>query len=144
MHISQRTSPTQLTTPVQHTTPTQHTTPAQHSTPAQQTTSAQRTNETPAGRKQAASSRPGRLSKQSKSTSGPGRGIHLQTVDSDSSEDEVSEEDDVRSMAINGGSGGSCCREQRIEIDALRKRLAIFWRQMTVLWQIKVLILKIF
>ena len=35
-------------------------------------------------------------------------------------------------MAIDSGSGGSCCREQRIEIDALRKRLAKVYKRLNI------------
>ena len=73
------------------------------------------------------------MSKQSKSTADPRRGIHFQTVDVDSSDDEISEEDeDCSSLAYEGGSCGSCCKEQKMEIEALRKRLEKVHRRLNI------------
>ena len=73
------------------------------------------------------------MSKQSKSTADPRRGIHFQSVDVDSSDDEISEEDeDCSRLAYEGGSSGSCCKEQKMEIEALRKRLEKVHRRLNI------------
>ena len=120
-HLAQCTTPAQCITPTQRTTPTQCTAPALD----------QRTDKSPAGRKQATT--PQTLSVQSKHASDPRRGIHFQSV-VDSSEDEVSEEsdEDCSSVADEGGSSGSCCKEQKIENEALRKRLEKVHRRLII------------
>ena len=54
-------------------------------------------------------------------------------MDVDSSDDEISEEDeDCSSLAYEGGSSGSCCKEQKMEIEALRKRLEKVHRRLNI------------
>lgn len=125
----QDTTPSLHSTPAQSTALNQCTTPAppkastQRTTPAQRTTPVQCTNKTPAGGKQAATPR----------TSHPRRGIHFESAVGDSSEDKVSEEDeDCSSVADESGSSGSCCKEQKIENEALRKRLEMVHRRLNI------------
>ena len=129
MTTEQDTTPPLHSTPAQSTALNQRTTPAppktstQRTTPPQRTTPAQCTNKTPAARKQAATPR----------TSHPRRGIHFESAVGDSSEDEVSEEDeDCSSVADESGSSGSCCKEQKIENEALRKRLEKVHRRLNI------------
>ena len=45
----------------------------------------------------------------------------------------ISEEDeDCSSLAYEGGSSGSCCKEQKMEIEALRKRLEKVHRRLNI------------
>lgn len=95
------------TTPAHHTdeTPTRHT-QSMHPTPC----TSRQMDETPA-----------RKNASSKNTSEPRRGLHFQStlVMSDSSENESDEECD----ATDFGSSASCCKQQKLENKALRKRL---------------------
>lgn len=125
----QETTPSLHSTPAQSTALNQCTTPAppktstQRTTPPRRTTPAQCTNKTSAGRKQAATPR----------TSHRRRGIHFESAVGDSSEDKVSEEDeDCSSVADESASSGSCCKEQKIENEALRKGLEKVHRRLNI------------
>ena len=65
------------------------------------------------------------------------RGIHFQSPVDDSSDDENSEEsdgdtDNSTRLADEVGSCGSCCKEQNVENEALRKRLEKLHRRLTI------------
>ena len=54
----------------------------------------------------------------------PRRGLHFQSAVADSSDDEIDEEVEIISEeSENDVSGTDCCKEQRLETKALRKRL---------------------
>ena len=112
-------------TPVHPTVLTQHA-PPHPSMPAQCT------DKTPAKRKQATT--PGK-GLQSKRACNPRRGIHFQNVMGDSSNDEDSDgsDEDWNSMSHEGfTSSSSCCKEQKLENEALRKRLAKVHRRLNI------------
>ena len=82
-------------------------------------------NNTPAKRKQATT--PGK-GLQSKRTCNPRREIHFQNVMGDSSNDE-----DWNNMSHERStSSSSCCKEQKLENEALRKRLAKVHRRLNI------------
>lgn len=104
------------TTPAHHTdeTPRRHT-QSMHPTPC----TTHQTNETPA-----------RKNTSSKNTSEPRRGLHFQStlVMTDSSENESDEECD----ATDFGSSASCCKQQKLENEALRKRLEKLYKRLNI------------
>ena len=126
--------PTVLTqcTPPSTATPVRPTMPSDTATPLHQTMPAQCTEKTPAKRKQATT--PGKAL-QSKRACNPRRGIHFQNVMGDSSNDEDSEEsdEDWNSMSHEGStSSSSYCKEQKLENEALRKRLGKVHRRLNI------------
>ncbi|XP_068725015.1 uncharacterized protein [Montipora capricornis] len=113
-------------------TPVHPTMPSDTATPLHQTMPAQCTDKTPAKRKQATT--PGKAL-QSKRACNPRRGIHFQNVMGDSSNDEDSEESDEEwnSTSHEGTtSTSSCCKEQKLENEALRKRLGKVHRRLNI------------
>ena len=65
------------------------------------------------------------------------RGVHFQSPVDDSSDDEHSEESDPdtdysRRLTDEVGSHGSCCKEQNLENEALRKRLEKLHRRLNI------------
>lgn len=65
------------------------------------------------------------------------RGVHFQSPVDDRSDDEHSEESDAdadysRGLTDEVGSRGSCCKEQNLENEALRKRLEKLHRRLNV------------
>ena len=125
---AQLTTPTSCQTqaqpraPASGPTPDHATTPASRTTPDQARTPASQTARPPARRQETTP----RTSVQTKHASDSRRGIHFQNAVCDSSEDEVSDESDedcIRGVTDEGGSCGNCCREQKLQNEALRKRL---------------------
>ena len=104
------------TTPAHHTdeTPTRHTQPM-HPTPC----TTRQTDETPA-----------RKNTSAKNISEPRRGLHFQStrVMTDSSDNESDEECDATDL----GSSASCCRQQKLENEALRKRLEKLHKRLNI------------
>lgn len=104
------------TTPAHHTdeTPSRHT-QSMHPTPC----TTHQTDETSA-----------RKNTSSKKTSEPRRGLHFQStlVVTDSSENESDEECD----ATDFGSSASCCKQQKLENEALRKRLEKLHKRLNI------------
>ena len=67
------------------------------------------------------------------------RGIHFQSPSLESSEEEISEESDedgdngdTREIADETGACRSCCKEQKVENEALRKRLQKLHRRLNI------------
>ena len=63
------------------------------------------------------------------------RGIHFMSPEDFSSDDEHSEEsetDDSGGLTDEVGSFGSCCKEQNVEIEAMRKRLEKLHRRLNI------------
>ncbi|XP_068714169.1 uncharacterized protein DDB_G0290587-like [Montipora foliosa] len=125
--------PTVLTqcTPPSTATPVHPTMPSDTATPPHQIMPAQCTDKTPAKRKQATTGK----ALQSKRACNPRRGIHLQNVMGDSSNDEDSEEsdEDWNSMSHESStSSSSCCKEQKLENEALRKRPGKVHRRLNI------------
>ena len=102
------------TTPAHRTdeTPTRHT-QSMHPTPC----TSRQTDETPAIK-----------STSSKNTSEPRRGLHFQSTLADSSENESDEECDATDL----GSSASCCKQQKLENEALRKRLQKLHKRLSI------------
>ena len=124
-------TPDHATTPASRTTPDQARTPASHTTPDQARTPASQTTRPPTRRQETTP----RTSVQTKRASDSRRGIHFQNAVCDSSEDEVSEESDedcIRGVTDEGGSCGNCCREQKLENEALRKRLEKLHKRLNI------------
>lgn len=133
----QPTMPSHTATPVHSTmssntaTPVHPTVLTQHA-PPHPSMPAQCTDKSPAKRKQATT--PGK-GLQSKRACNPRRGIHFQNVMGDSSNDEDSDgsDEDWNSMSHEGfTSSSSCCKEQKLENEALRKRLAKVHRRLNI------------
>ncbi|XP_078350771.1 uncharacterized protein LOC144635551 [Oculina patagonica] len=130
---SQNTETEQLTTPLQRTSTETSLQRTSTETPLQRTST-----ETSLQRNQTARDRhtiqPRSQSKgktpagptNAKRTSAPRRGLHFQSAVAESSDEEIDEdiEDDGEQIEIISDHGSSdCCKEKKLEIEALRKRL---------------------
>lgn len=116
-------------TPPSHTRQALPRTPAPSPTPDQATTPASQTAKQPARRRQETTPR---TSVQTKRASDSRRGIHFQNAVGDSSEDEVSEESDEDCIGGVADEGGNCCREHKLENEALRKRLEKLHKRLNI------------
>ena len=67
----------------------------------------------------------------SKTIREPRRGLHLQSATADSSDDETDEEVEINPKETDVSSS-NCCKEQRLEIKALRKRLEKVHKRLNV------------
>ena len=127
-------TPSQLIDPASCRTPASHTTPRSSCrTPASGTTLSPHTANPPA-RRQATTPQTGVISSRASELR---RGIHFQSPVDDSSDDEHSEESDADTdystrLTDEVGSCGSCCKEQKIENEALRKRLEKVHRRLNI------------
>ena len=122
---------TTLSNTVQLTLSNQHVSP-NATTPVQTTMPGQYRDKTLAKRKQATT--PGK-SLQSKRDCNPRRGIPFQHVMGDSSNDEESEDSDEDSTNMNdqcSTSSSSCCKELKLENEALRKRLGKVHKRLNI------------
>lgn len=69
-----------------------------------------------------------------KRTSEPRRGLHFQSAAAESSDDEISEgsEDNPEQGDIISDGSSNCCKEKRLEIEALRKRLEKLHKRLNI------------
>lgn len=69
-----------------------------------------------------------------KRTSEARRGLHFQSAAAESSDDEISEggEDNPEQSGIISDSSSHCCKEKRLEIEALRKRLEKLHKRLNI------------
>lgn len=109
----------------------QPTTPAQLTLPSTSTDRNQTANNSDAS--QTVDKTPARPSNPKRTTE-PRRGLHFQSAAAESSDDEISEgsEDDPEQSDVISDGSSNCCKEKRLEIEALRKRLEKLHKRLNI------------